>query len=141
MYSFGRMVACFRYASIDVLSVYLPPPKLDFYNDDQEWLQKEANEVQWLQALISFSTLIDFKLLNAYLVNDLVWQVHNQAALLFTEVQNAIYKISQKTEALEPDPGTRVLESRQRLAELEEMLQKKIEEFEVKRNLSQICMI
>ena len=39
------MVACFRYASIDVHSVYLPPAKLEFYYDDQEWIQKEANEV------------------------------------------------------------------------------------------------
>jgi 1-phosphatidylinositol-3-phosphate 5-kinase len=40
------MVACFRYASIDVHSVYLPPPKLEFFYDNQEWVQKEANEVQ-----------------------------------------------------------------------------------------------
>jgi 1-phosphatidylinositol-3-phosphate 5-kinase len=40
------MVACFRYASIDVHSVYLPPPKLGFFYDNEEWMQKEANEVQ-----------------------------------------------------------------------------------------------
>ena len=42
---FGKMVACFRYASIDVHSVYLPPPKLDFNYQYQDWIQKEADEV------------------------------------------------------------------------------------------------
>lgn len=42
---FGKMVACFRYASIDVHSVYLPPPKLDFNYENQEWIQQELNEV------------------------------------------------------------------------------------------------
>ncbi|XP_065010449.1 1-phosphatidylinositol-3-phosphate 5-kinase FAB1B-like isoform X2 [Musa acuminata AAA Group] len=44
-YGFGRMVACFRYASINVHSVYLPPPKVDFNYQHQEWISKEANEV------------------------------------------------------------------------------------------------
>lgn len=44
--SFGKMVACFRYASIDVHSVYLPPSKLDFNNEHQEWIQHEVNEVR-----------------------------------------------------------------------------------------------
>lgn len=43
---FGKMVACFRYASIDVHSVYLPPAKLDFNYEKQEWIQKETDEVQ-----------------------------------------------------------------------------------------------
>ncbi|TYI25291.1 hypothetical protein ES332_A05G040200v1 [Gossypium tomentosum] len=43
-YGFRRMVACFRYASIDVHSVYLPPSKLEFNHDNQEWIQSEANE-------------------------------------------------------------------------------------------------
>lgn len=41
------MVACFRYASIDVNSVYLPPPKLEFNYQHQEWIQKEADEVRF----------------------------------------------------------------------------------------------
>jgi len=45
MSRFGERVACFRYASIDVNSVYLPPHKLDFSCENQEWIQKEANEV------------------------------------------------------------------------------------------------
>ncbi|KAG5538034.1 hypothetical protein RHGRI_025205 [Rhododendron griersonianum] len=44
-YGFGKMVACFRYASIDVHSVYLPPPKLDFNYQKQDWIEKEMNEV------------------------------------------------------------------------------------------------
>lgn len=44
-YGFGKMVACFRYAPINVLSVYLPPPKLDFNYEHQEWIQKETDKV------------------------------------------------------------------------------------------------
>ncbi|CAH9118606.1 unnamed protein product [Cuscuta europaea] len=44
-YGFGKMVACFRYASIDVHSVYLPPPKVDFNYENQDWIQQEVNEV------------------------------------------------------------------------------------------------
>ncbi|GFZ04351.1 phosphatidylinositol-4-phosphate 5-kinase family protein [Actinidia rufa] len=42
---FGKMVACFRYASIHVHSVYLPPPKLDFKYENQDWIQKDLSEV------------------------------------------------------------------------------------------------
>ncbi|CAA3013956.1 1-phosphatidylinositol-3-phosphate 5-kinase FAB1A-like [Olea europaea subsp. europaea] len=45
-YGLGRMVACFRYAPIDVLSVHLPPSKLEFNYDKQEWIQKEVDEVR-----------------------------------------------------------------------------------------------
>eukprot|EP00249_Psilotum_nudum_P009915 c22231_g3_i1 orf=1-2985(-) len=45
-YGFGSMVACFRYAPINVHSVYLPPPKLEFNNaEQQEWLRNEVSEV------------------------------------------------------------------------------------------------
>ncbi|XP_057514257.1 1-phosphatidylinositol-3-phosphate 5-kinase FAB1B-like [Actinidia eriantha] len=44
-YGFGKMVACFRYASIHVHSVYLPPPKLDFKYENQDWIQKDLSEV------------------------------------------------------------------------------------------------
>lgn len=53
------MVACFRYASIDVHSVYLPPPELEFNYDNQEWIQKDANEVQYPQTLVR--TLMKFQ--------------------------------------------------------------------------------
>ncbi|XP_010937259.1 1-phosphatidylinositol-3-phosphate 5-kinase FAB1B [Elaeis guineensis] len=65
-YGFGKMVACFRYASIDVHSVYLPPPKLDFNYMHQEWIQKEANEVA------------------------------DGAELLFNEILNALHQIAEK---------------------------------------------
>ncbi|KAI3971112.1 hypothetical protein MKW92_045804 [Papaver armeniacum] len=67
-YGFGNMVACFRYASINVHSVYLPPSKLDFSYGNPEWLQKEVNQVQW-------STGLNF---------------------LFTEVLNALRQIAVK---------------------------------------------
>ncbi|KAI3912890.1 hypothetical protein MKW98_012832 [Papaver atlanticum] len=65
-YGFGNMVACFRYASINVHSVYLPPSKLDFSCGNPEWLQKEVN------------------------------QVVDRAELLFTEVLNALRQIAIK---------------------------------------------
>ncbi|KAL5850743.1 hypothetical protein ACOSQ3_008792 [Xanthoceras sorbifolium] len=99
-YGFGRMIACFRYASIDVHSVYLPPPKLHFNHDNQEWIQKEANEVR------------------------------NRAELLFTEVYNALHQILEKIGARSENGGTKATESRLHIAELEGMLQKDKEEFE-----------
>ncbi|KAI3877188.1 hypothetical protein MKW92_004018 [Papaver armeniacum] len=65
-YGFGNMVACFRYASINVHSVYLPPSKLDFSYGNPEWLQKEVN------------------------------QVVDRSELLFTEVLNALRQIAVK---------------------------------------------
>ncbi|KAK9274873.1 hypothetical protein L1049_022127 [Liquidambar formosana] len=100
-YGFGRMVACFRYASIDVHSVYLPPPKLEFNYDNQEWIQKEANEVR------------------------------NRAELLFTEVYNALCQISEKSKgAGSLDSGMPAPEPRHQIEELEGILWKEKEQFE-----------
>ncbi|XP_042055445.1 1-phosphatidylinositol-3-phosphate 5-kinase FAB1B-like isoform X2 [Salvia splendens] len=44
-YGFGRMVACFRYAPINVHSVYLPPSMLEFNYYKEEWIQKDFEEV------------------------------------------------------------------------------------------------
>ncbi|XP_028069979.1 1-phosphatidylinositol-3-phosphate 5-kinase FAB1B-like isoform X1 [Camellia sinensis] len=66
-YGFGRTVACFHYASIDVHSVYLPPPKLEFNYDNQDWIRKEADEIR------------------------------SRADLLFAEVYNAVRQISEGT--------------------------------------------
>ncbi|KAI3907654.1 hypothetical protein MKW98_016298 [Papaver atlanticum] len=63
-YGFGRMVACFRYASTNVHSVYLPLSKLDFNYNKQDWIQHEADEVV------------------------------NRAGHLFAEVSNALRKIA-----------------------------------------------
>ncbi|XWS72335.1 hypothetical protein CRYUN_Cryun02cG0031200 [Craigia yunnanensis] len=100
-YGFGRMVACFRYASIDVHSVYLPPPKLEFKYDNQEWIQSEANEAS------------------------------NRAEFLFSEVYNALQKISEKLLGSgSQDGGIKAPERRICIEELEAMLQKDREEFQ-----------
>ncbi|XP_042483722.1 1-phosphatidylinositol-3-phosphate 5-kinase FAB1B-like [Macadamia integrifolia] len=100
-YGYGRMVACFRYASIDVHSVYLPPPKLDFNCENQEWIQKEANEVV------------------------------DRAELLFTEVLNALCQIAEKRSgAGSVSNNLKAPESRRCISELEGMLRKEKAEFE-----------
>ncbi|KAI3524910.1 hypothetical protein L1887_03579 [Cichorium endivia] len=57
-YGFGKMVACFRYASIDVHSVFLPPHKLDFKYENQEWIQHEVDEVVYRSELL-FSEILN----------------------------------------------------------------------------------
>ncbi|XP_074280820.1 1-phosphatidylinositol-3-phosphate 5-kinase FAB1B-like isoform X1 [Silene latifolia] len=100
-YGCGQMVACFRYAPIVVHSVFLPPSKLEFSCDNQEWIQKEADEV-----------------------------VSNQGELLFTEVRNAINQISEKllrTGALESSATCGL---RKHIVELERILEEEKEDFE-----------
>ncbi|XP_028786923.1 1-phosphatidylinositol-3-phosphate 5-kinase FAB1B isoform X2 [Neltuma alba] len=99
-YGFGKMVACFRYASIDLHSVYLPPPKLEFNYDNQDWLQKEEDEV------------------------------HNRANMLFAEVGNALNQMSDKFAGyVLQEGGNKASDFKHLIAELEEMLQKEKEEF------------
>ncbi|KAF8390965.1 hypothetical protein HHK36_023265 [Tetracentron sinense] len=101
LFRFGRMVACFRYASIDVHSVYLPLPKHDFNCGNQEWIQKEANEVV------------------------------DRAEILFTEVLNALSQIAEKRPGtVSLNSSMKPHESRYRIAELEGMLQREKAEFE-----------
>ncbi|PIN21252.1 Phosphatidylinositol-4-phosphate 5-kinase [Handroanthus impetiginosus] len=100
-YGFGKMVACFRYASIDVHSVYLPPSKLDFNYESQEWIEREFNEVA------------------------------GRAELLFSEVLNALRLLVERKAGLGLlDGGKRVAETRRHIADLEGMLQKEKSEFE-----------
>ncbi|XWS26524.1 hypothetical protein CRYUN_Cryun26dG0038900 [Craigia yunnanensis] len=100
-YGFGRMVACFRYTSIDVHSVYLPPSKLEFNYDNQEWIQSEANEVSY------------------------------RAEFLFSEVYNALHKISEKLLGSGSQDGEiKAPERRICIEELEATLQKDREEFQ-----------
>ncbi|XP_027333448.1 1-phosphatidylinositol-3-phosphate 5-kinase FAB1A isoform X2 [Abrus precatorius] len=100
-YGFGKMVACFRYASIDLHSVYLPPPKLEFNYDSQDWLQKEANEL------------------------------HNKAKVLFSEVCNTMHQISEKVSGLVlQEGGNKVSNFRNLVTELKGILQFEKEEFE-----------
>ncbi|KAH8521214.1 hypothetical protein H0E87_002318 [Populus deltoides] len=100
-YGFGQMVACFRYASINVLSVYLPPSRVDFSYENQEWMQKETDEVV------------------------------NRSELLLSEVLNALSQISEKRCKIEQlNRGMKLPELRRQIAELELMLQKEMAEFE-----------
>ncbi|KAG8047616.1 hypothetical protein GUJ93_ZPchr0008g12981 [Zizania palustris] len=93
-YGFGEMVACFRYASIKVHSVYLPPSKLDFTSQHQEWVEQEANEVV------------------------------DSAELLFTEVLNALHQISEGRPITGSfDGNMKILKLRRSIMELEEILQ------------------
>ncbi|GMH17561.1 hypothetical protein Nepgr_019402 [Nepenthes gracilis] len=100
-YGSGKMVACFRYASIDVHSVYLPPPKLDFNNEIQEWIQKEADEVV------------------------------DQAELLFSEVLNSLRQIEENKSGAGPiNRCLRSTYSGSHITELEGVLQNEKVEFE-----------
>ncbi|CAL0325479.1 unnamed protein product [Lupinus luteus] len=100
-YGFGKMVACFHYASINLHSVYLPPSKLEFNYDNQEWLQKEVVEV------------------------------HNRAEILFNEASNALHKISEKVSGhVLQEGGNKLTDFRQLIDDLKGMLQKEKEGFE-----------
>ncbi|KAL7152320.1 hypothetical protein ABFS83_04G089200 [Erythranthe nasuta] len=100
-YGFGKMVACFRYASIDVHSVYLPPAKLDFNYESQDWIEQEWNEVA------------------------------GRAELLFSEVLNALRLLVEKRSGLNLlNSGMEVSEFRRHLTDLEGMLQREKSEFE-----------
>ncbi|KAF7843680.1 1-phosphatidylinositol-3-phosphate 5-kinase FAB1B [Senna tora] len=100
-YGFGKMVACFRYASIDVHSVYLPPHKLEFDYGNQEWIQKESDEVV------------------------------ERAELLFSEVLKALSRIGDKKASTMPaNSGLKTPESRSQIAELEGTLRKEKLDFE-----------
>ncbi|KAL6859399.1 hypothetical protein ACP4OV_017658 [Aristida adscensionis] len=99
-YGFGVMVACFRYASIKVHSVYLPPPKLDFTSQHQEWVEEELHEV------------ID------------------SAELLFTDVLNTLCQVSERRPITGSfDGNLKILEFRRHIVELEEILQKEKADF------------
>ncbi|XP_042398155.1 1-phosphatidylinositol-3-phosphate 5-kinase FAB1B-like isoform X1 [Zingiber officinale] len=44
-YGYGEMVACFKYAPINIHSVYLPPSILDFNYQHQDWVQEETDKL------------------------------------------------------------------------------------------------
>ncbi|KAM7256101.1 hypothetical protein ACFE04_011842 [Oxalis oulophora] len=100
-YGFGKMVACFHYASIDVHSVFLPPSKIEFNYDIQDWIEKEVGKVR------------------------------DRAEVLFTEVHNALYRILEKVPGtVSQDGSVKASESRLQIAEFEVMLQNDKREFE-----------
>ncbi|MQL93056.1 hypothetical protein Taro_025686 [Colocasia esculenta] len=100
-YGFGQMVACFRYASIDVHSVYLPPPKLDFNYTHQDWIQKELDEVA------------------------------DQAEHLFSEVLSALRGIAEKRQTANlVTSNVKLVESKDWIVDFEGDLQKEKAQFE-----------
>ncbi|KAH6781232.1 phosphatidylinositol-4-phosphate 5-kinase family protein [Perilla frutescens var. frutescens] len=100
-YGFGNMVACFRYASIDVHSVYLPPQALEFNYGSQEWLQRELNEVA------------------------------SRSELLFSEVLNALrLLVERKSRSSMLGSGINVPQSAHHLADLEVTLHEEKLEYE-----------
>ncbi|OIW04546.1 hypothetical protein TanjilG_13928 [Lupinus angustifolius] len=100
-YGFGKMVACFRYASIDVHSVYLPPHKLVFDYEDLNWIQKESNEVV------------------------------SRAEFLFSDVLTGLSQIGDRRSIAVPvNSGLKTPELSHQVAELEGILQKEKLEFE-----------
>ncbi|MCI35596.1 1-phosphatidylinositol-3-phosphate 5-kinase FAB1B-like, partial [Trifolium medium] len=116
------MVACFRYASIDLHSVYLPPSKLEFSYDSQDWLQKEADEVDKLILVEILDIALTSESFCIHEIVDLVQQVRIKAEILFSEVCNALNQISSR--------GNTVTDFKHLIAELEGMLQKEKEESE-----------
>uniref|UniRef100_A0A1D1XRI7 1-phosphatidylinositol-3-phosphate 5-kinase n=1 Tax=Anthurium amnicola TaxID=1678845 RepID=A0A1D1XRI7_9ARAE len=99
-YGFGKMVACFRYASIDVHSVYLPPPRLDFNHAHQDWIQKEADEVA------------------------------DKAEHLFSEVLNALRQIAERKQTCSVTSDVKLMESKDWIVGFECDLQKEKAQFE-----------
>lgn len=100
-YGLGSLVACFHYSSINILSVHLPPAKLEFNNpNQQDWLRKEATEVT------------------------------QNGEEFFLEVFDLIHQVGEKISSAGPYPTAIVPEST-KIAEVEGMLQKERAEFEV----------
>lgn len=99
-YGLGSLVACFHYSSINILSVHLPPAKLEFNNpNQQDWLRKEATEVT------------------------------QNGEEFFLEVFDLIHQVEEKISSAGPYPTTIFPEST-KIAEVEGMLQKERAEFE-----------
>lgn len=99
-YGLGSLVACFHYSSINILSVHLPPAKLEFNNpNQQDWLRKEATEVT------------------------------QNGEEFFLEVFDLIHQVEEKISSAGPYP-TAIFPESTKIAEVEGMLQKERAEFE-----------
>jgi 1-phosphatidylinositol-3-phosphate 5-kinase len=121
------MVACFRYASIDVHSVYLPPHKLIFDYGNEDWIKKESDEVQYLM-----SWILNFGCMKVNLISGCL-QMVNRAELLFSEVLNGLSQIGEKRSGVtQSSSGHKTPELRRQVADLEGMLQREKLEFEVR---------
>lgn len=103
--SFGRMVACFRYAPTKVHNVYLPPPKLDFGFQHQDWVDREAAEVSSLTSLIKINDIIlvlYIRHLCEYLSENIFDFINKRAPLALNLCTSSIVKcgISKHTRSL-----------------------------------------
>jgi 1-phosphatidylinositol-3-phosphate 5-kinase len=127
------MIACFRYASINLHSVYLPPSILEFNYDSQDWLQKEADEVDKLILVEILDIALTSESFCIHEIIDLVQQVRNKAEILFSEVCSSLNQISKSF--LGPvlqEGGNAVTDFKHLIAELKGMLHKEKEESEVR---------
>ena len=92
------MIACFRYGSINVHTVCLPPAKLEFNNLElDEWLRMEVHEVlRMLYA--SFAMLCSFLLLvfGSLQLNYGCHQVEKKAYGIFTKAYRTLCAIEGK---------------------------------------------
>ena len=59
------MVACFRYSTIDVHSVYLPPSVLSFNYDNQDWIQREIDDIKNICDFLGYSFEISHFLIDS----------------------------------------------------------------------------
>lgn len=111
-YGFGRTVACFRYAPINVHSVFLPPSKLHFSCQRQDWIQREVDEV------------------------------NRDTKRLFTEVLNKLHQIAEsKKKTGSYHDNVKVIEPSHIIAELEGILRKEKAEFEdsLQKEIKKVC--
>lgn len=107
------MVACFRYAPINVHSVYLPPSKLEFNNPElDEWL---LNEIQEVHFSLKICSLLNFYL-NKWFQH---FQVRVKGKYIFAKTFNTLREIEEKV----ANSGIwKAPEARRRIAEYEASL-------------------
>ncbi|KAG0587219.1 hypothetical protein KC19_2G149200 [Ceratodon purpureus] len=101
-YGCGNFVACFKYATINLHSVAVPPPQLEFHNPKQQgWLLNEASEVA------------------------------DKSNLVFAEIFNALGVLGEKIASSKClYSSTKLSDARRQIVELESVLQKEKAEVE-----------
>lgn len=111
-YGFGSMVACFRYAPINVHSVYLPPSKLEFNNPElDEWLLNEIEEVRVKGKYIFAKTFNTLREIEEKVANSGIWKapearrrIAEYEASLIND-QKAFLETLQKAAPMKRQPG------------------------------------
>jgi 1-phosphatidylinositol-3-phosphate 5-kinase len=103
-YGCGNFVACFKYATINLHSVAVPPPQIEFHNPKQQgWLLKESAEVA------------------------------DKSSLLFAEIFNALGALDEKFASSKLlYSSAKLSDARRQIVELESLLQKEKAEVEAK---------